>query len=188
MPHNNTAASEVHPLIPVSEAYSIFGSDVHRRSRRAVGRADAEDVAQEAWVKVLRHSGFHGEVPAAIRWLRRVTDCAAIDWYRRHAARLKPSVLEEQDTPSRETGPEQDAIAGEATSKIYQAIDALSPSDRAMIVLAVNGLSHSEIAFELGITPARVRDRLWAARRRLAQRLALAGIRVPASPALRRAS
>jgi len=70
-------------------------------------------------------------------------------------------------------GPSQHAIAGEVNAKFEQALDGLDEDQREVILMArVIGMSHKEIAVELGIAEGAVRTRLSRALARLATRMA----------------
>jgi RNA polymerase sigma-70 factor (ECF subfamily) len=77
---------------------------------------------------------------------------------------------------ARDGTPSQQAIGREAVAKFETCLDGLPELDREVILLArVVGLSHLEIAAELGIAEGAVRTRLSRALARLATLMAAAG-------------
>ena len=67
-------------------------------------------------------------------------------------------------------GPSQHAIASEAVAKFEESLDHLTPDHREIILLSrMIGLSHAEIAEQLGIEPVTVRTRLGRALSKLAK-------------------
>lgn len=117
-------------------------------ARGIVGDTDAEDVTQDALVDAWRAIGGLDEPEAVAGWLRRIVVRRSV----RHARRRRlrevfwgPATVPDPDPT--------DAIAAE------QLLAALPPRQRAVMVLtAVEGATDSEIADELGITPAAVRS------------------------------
>lgn len=95
----------------------------------------------------------------AVNKIRNRADFYAAE--RRDPAREERGVDELRDAYATICGPSQDAIAMEAVEKFEAALDRLSPDHREVILLArMVGLSHKEIAEELGIELVTVRTRL----------------------------
>jgi RNA polymerase sigma-70 factor (ECF subfamily) len=138
------------------------------RVARAVLRDDgeAEDVAQDAWVRAYAHlAGFEGRARFST-WLTRICVNEALARARR-ARRLEPLDPDDdaQETPMSTATPEQQASDGELRRVLEQAIDALSESFRTVFVMrTVEGLSVAETAECLGVAEETVKTRAFRAR------------------------
>jgi RNA polymerase sigma-70 factor (ECF subfamily) len=141
---------------------------VYTQALRLVGdRQDAEDVAQEAYLRVFRGlAGFRGDAQFET-WLYRIVANAAISHLRRRGR--FGELLSEPDEPAAEVASddrtEEDAVTREA---LLATLERLPLSMRTVVVLKdVYGLSCQEIGKELGVTEGAVKVRLHRARRRL---------------------
>jgi len=138
-------------------------------------REDAWDCAQEAFVRAF-HSlpSFRGQ-SAFYTWLFRITVNVATDRQRARGAQARAfgagRVPEEEwgrTTPDPGGGPDKVAVQAEQRERIRQALDALPPKARAIIMLSdVEGLSYREIAEVLRCPIGTVMSRLHNARKRL---------------------
>jgi RNA polymerase sigma-70 factor (ECF subfamily) len=82
--------------------------------------------------------------------------------------------IDEMDLPSPAPGPEKSLEAIQSAHQVRQAVMALPPASRAVLVLReYEGLSYDEIAASLGIPIGTVMSRLNYARRQLRQSLAV---------------
>lgn len=106
----------------------------------------------------------------ALNKLRNRADYHAAE--RRDAARVIVGTDAVGETPGG-FGPSQHAIAGEAAAKLEASLDRLEEDQREVILMArVIGMSHTEIAAELGLAEGAVRTRLSRAMARLATLMA----------------
>jgi len=140
---------------------------VIRRAWQIVGEAEeAEDVAQETFVKAYRAlDRFDPQRPFA-PWLYRITTNTALNWLkrRRPEAELDEETLAADTTP----GPEAQAISAETAAQLRAAIAGLPPNYHAAIELRhFQGLSYQEIGEALGAPLSDVKSWLFRARRRL---------------------
>ena len=139
---------------------------------RVVGNpSDADDIVQEAFLRILRT-----DVPAESeehlrRYLYRVASNLVVDrWRRRKHERGEEMMTHEPASPRPRY--EDDA----SVAKIFAE---LKPRDRALLWLAyVEGESHEEIASSLGVGRRGVKVMLFRARRRLRDLLQARGLLV----------
>jgi RNA polymerase sigma-70 factor (ECF subfamily) len=137
-------------------------------------RQDAEDVAQEAFVRA--HRSFHRlrERGAFRAWLVKTTWRLAIDRCRserRRAAReLRSESVGSQTV-------HEAAEASERAARLWRAIDALPEKLRTAIVLAgIEGHDVREVAALLALPEGTVKSRLFAARQKLKEHLRSIGM------------
>lgn len=133
-------------------------------------RQDAEDVAQEAFVKA--HAAF-----ARLRdrerfraWLVRATWRLAIDRWRQDRRRTaREQSADEREAPA--TGEEM-TLSRERAAHVWRAIDGLNEKLRIVIVLcAIEGHDLEETARLLQIPEGTVKSRLFLARKALSEAL-----------------
>ena len=141
---------------------------VYTQALRLVGdRQEAEDVAQEAYLRVFRSLAGFREESQFETWLYRIVANSAISHLRRRGRfgeLLRDPEEHPVDVPS-ETRVEEEAIDRDS---LAVALETLPLSLRVVVVLKdVYGLSHQEIGAELGVSEGAVKVRLHRARRRL---------------------
>ena len=134
--------------------------------------ADAQDAAQESFVKAYRSlKGFRGDASFAT-WLHRIAVNAALDAVRRRPPASPP--LDDRAGPSLDPlGDRAERV--EARERIHGAIAALPVDQRVVVTLRdLQGWSYEEIAVIAEVPVGTVRSRL--ARGREALRIALADL------------
>lgn len=136
---------------------------VLRTAWRMLGsREDAQDAAQEVFLRLYRHLGNVDELTVE-PWLYRTTLNVCYD-----ALRRRPKTGELLAEPSYD--PDAGAAIGDGEKrKLLEAgLKRLTPQERAAIVLcSIEGLSSAEAAAALGVTEGTVRSHLSLARTRL---------------------
>jgi RNA polymerase sigma-70 factor (ECF subfamily) len=144
-------------------------------------REDAQDIAQEAFIRVFRGlRDFKGQ--AAFRtWLHRIVVNLALDTLRRRGRQAGASyddAREPGEEAREEAGAHPDEDPGRALEArevgdaIRMALEELPAPQRAALLLReIEGLSYQEIAETLGCALGTVMSRLHYARRRLQERL-----------------
>ena len=139
---------------------SIYGLAYHLCGRHG----DAEELAQEVFVRLWQHRADFASGEHLDRWLRRVTVNTWITQLRR-AREPSFEALQEDGFPEPQAPPTH---AGGAGVDIERALATLSPALRAVVVLFdVYGLRHEEIAELVGITAGSSKVQLHRARQRL---------------------
>ncbi len=127
---------------------------------------DAEDAAQEAFVKAFRGlRQYRGEATFET-WLYRIATNAALDLVRRRP-RAPASSLDEAASVVTDSL-EVDVERHEINRRVQGALQTLSPEHRAIVILRdLRGFSYDEIARILRVPPGTVRSRLSRARETL---------------------
>ena len=136
--------------------------------------ADAEDVVQETFLRVLRHVNKLAEVRDYRVWLVRIAWNLVLDRKRRAKTRPQADDFEEiaRVLPAGDLSAERLAITGQRYDHILRLIDTLPAREREVLMLsAVKELSTVEIALVLETTESTVRSRLYRARHALAAML-----------------
>ena len=140
-------------------------------------RQDAEDVAQEAFVKAYRRFGDLRDRERFRAWLVRMTWRLAIDRQRgdRRRAAREASADHSTNLDGRRYEPPaalEDLAARERADRLWAAIDALPDKLRVVVVLSnVEGHGIREVARLLDLPDGTVKSRLFLARQRLKEQL-----------------
>jgi RNA polymerase sigma-70 factor (ECF subfamily) len=134
-------------------------------------QSDAEDVAQEAFVRAYRGMRNLRDRTKFRAWLVRMTWRLALDW--RRAGRRRDSREDALARISPQFGDaERDAVARQRETHLWTAIEELPEKLRLVLVLsAIEGHSVRDVAELVGIPDGTVKSRLFEARRRLQERL-----------------
>jgi RNA polymerase sigma-70 factor (ECF subfamily) len=132
-------------------------------------RQDAEDVAQEAFVRAHARFTQLRDRERFRAWLVRVTWRLAIDHLRSARRRVD---REQAHVALATTGTDEAAIANERAAQLWAAIDALPEKFRMVVVLAaMDGHDIREVSALLGLPEGTVKSRLFLARKRLKEQL-----------------
>jgi RNA polymerase sigma-70 factor (ECF subfamily) len=172
------------PVTP-EMVFRDYAPRIYHIARRMLGNdADAEDVAQDVLLQVIRKlDTFRGE-SALGTWLHRVTVNAALAHRQKRANRQKRETGDAVDElldaglPSGpvkrwNTSPDEPVLAAEQAALIEDAITRLPAPFRDVYVLAdVEGMPNAEIADLLGLSVPAVKSRLHRARMRMRDALA----------------
>lgn len=142
--------------------------------------ADAEDVAQEAFLAAWKGLPRFRMDAKFSTWLYRLTVNAATDLLRRRQKEQAHQSLEDEEQPVQvpddAPGPEEQAQAAERRAILQRAIASLTENHRKILLLReVNGLDYQEIGEVLELTPGTVKSRLARARRELRDKLLSSG-------------
>jgi RNA polymerase sigma-70 factor (ECF subfamily) len=133
-------------------------------------RQDAEDVAQEAFVKAFRCFRQLRDRDRFRAWLVRMTWRLALDRQRSDRRRTIRELEHAPPTPAADAA--DTVVARERTARLWQAIDRLPDKLRVVTILAaIEGHDLREVATLLNVPEGTVKSRLFLARRRLKEQL-----------------
>jgi len=148
-------------------------------ARRVTGSAiDAEDVVQEAWLRVHRQLGqFEGRADVRT-WLHRITVNCSIDWVRARRYREEPHDPGDLDAVSGASGeagqvlPDRLAASGQIQARVEQALGGLTALERAAFVLRhLEGQSIEEVGEALKMKTSATKHSIFRAVRKMRQAL-----------------
>ena len=147
---------------------------VARVAARMVGAKDAEDVAQDAFLRAFHRLGqFRGDSPFR-SWLLRITHNAALDTIERRRPQqdeLEPGAIALGSEVERRT-PADALEASERRERLASKLELIQPTHRAVLVLRdLEGLSYEEIAEVTDSPLGSVKGRLHRARQELIELL-----------------
>ena len=149
-------------------------------------REDAEDVVQEAFLKAYRNLKSFREQSSFYTWLYRIVFNLSVDLSRKRYRRSESPIAEAAvldsvaqnsvenrgRTMAHLPGPDEQLQRSELRVRIKQAIAALSPEHRTVVLLReIEGLSYAEISEVVGCSKGTVMSRLHHARKRLQRSL-----------------
>ncbi len=146
---------------------------LYRYLHRLTGDPDvAEDIAQEAFVRLLRQSLPDDEVRP---WLFTVAMNLVRDGARRNERRQRllqtaPSL----SSPIAE--PDQEVERNERIAGVRRALDTLAPRDQQLLLMREEGFKYEEIAGVVGVAPASVGTLIARALRRFVVALESQGV------------
>lgn len=157
------------------EAYDFLVSKYFRRvASIAFGIVrnphDAEDLAQEAFVKAFQTIGRFRDGEPFGPWISRIATNLALD-VMKHRTRFRHEEI--RDTQQANDDAERPAQQNEIAMRIDAAIETLPDMQRIIARLhLVEELEHAEIAMITGLSEGTVRSHLWHARQKLKEKLA----------------
>ena len=136
----------------------------YRLDRRLAGRVDEDDVLQEAWLDAVRRIGSFrtDDETSVLLWLRRIVGQSLIGLHRRHlGAKMRTAGAELPLASSTTmsaylvaslTTPSRAAMRAESNAKLIEALEAMDPVDREIVVLRhFEELRNDEAAAVLGL-------------------------------------
>ena len=146
-----------------------YRDQVFRLALRMCGNeADADEVAQEAFLSAWKAlPNFRGDSRFST-WLYQLTSHAAIDLMRREKRQIAAEDITEVSAPDPGPSPQQQAERSETRQAVRDAMGQLSPEYRQIVVLRfLQELSYEEIAAALKLPPGTVKSRLNRAKAQL---------------------
>ncbi len=157
----------------------------HYLLRQLSNQSDAEDCAQEAFVRVYRHRAKFRSGAKFTTWLYAIATNLARDCHRRQARHPEVALPEGERAgggglemmPDHAPLPGEVLQAGERAAQVRAAVQALPEDLRAALVLfEYENLAQAEIAGILHCTPKAVEVRIYRARHALRKSLAGLGL------------
>ena len=132
---------------------------------------DAEDAAQETFLRAYDHLKRYDRQRSFSTWLLSIAAHYCIDQLRKHRMTfLSPPPFPELDIPDANPGPEVAFHRHEDQQRVQDLLTSLSPQDRAAVAMYYwYDFSYEEIAESLKLTVSAVKSRLHRARLSLAQ-------------------
>ena len=137
---------------------------------------DAEDLAQEAFLKAYRSLGaFRGESKFSV-WLYRIVSNVCLDHLRREGRRPTVSLHtededgeeSEREIPDQRLSPERLLEQKLTREAVQKGLRELPEEQRQILLLReIRGLSYEEIGEILSLEPGTVKSRIFRARKRL---------------------
>jgi RNA polymerase sigma-70 factor (ECF subfamily) len=128
-------------------------------------RQDAEDIAQQACIKLATAIGTYRFKAAFSSWLYRLVLNCAHDWHRQQSRHVGGELPEDGGEGAEDHGGESQIYLQQVLSRV----DAMGEGLRDALVLVVGeGLSHAEAADLLGVKESTISWRLHEVRKRLA--------------------
>jgi RNA polymerase sigma-70 factor (ECF subfamily) len=163
-----------------SQIYDEYHPKIVRYLARLIGELEAEDAAQEVFVKISRSLGsFRGESSLST-WIYRIATNTAMDYLRKPLSKRSSHSLEDKELPDDEdTGPADDRplldsqlIRKDMNDCIRGVVEALPDDYRTVLLLSeFECLSNSEIGEVTGTSLDTVKIRLHRARAKLRKAL-----------------
>lgn len=142
--------------------------------RRMVGDPhEAEDVAQEVFVRAFRNIRRYDGRASVASWLFKIATNLCIDRRRRRSRRITEVALESNGEAAlgivaRSGNPQEEVVASQMEEVVQAALETLSERLRPVLLLHdVEGMRYEEIANALSIPVGTVKSRLFLARERL---------------------
>lgn len=154
-----------------------YREQVFRLALRMCGsEADADEVAQEAFLSAWKAlPNFRGESQFST-WLYQLTTHAAIDLMRREKRQIAAADITEVSAADPAPSPQQQAEQSEQREIVRDAILQLAPEQREVVVLRfMEELSYEEIGAVLKLPPGTVKSRLNRAKAQLKEILSKSG-------------
>jgi RNA polymerase sigma factor (sigma-70 family) len=148
------------------EAFGIL-VERHRRTvyvlalQKGLQAAEAEDVAQEVFLKAYRSLGALADPQAFGRWLYGITGHVVADVGRARARRHEEGSLDHALEPLAPADKRADVLFNEERRQVLRALGELAEEQRLVILLRyIEGLTPKQIAERLGEPRGTIRSRL----------------------------
>lgn len=156
---------------------AVYEKNVYNLALRMIGSPeDAEDMAQEAFLKAYSSLGsFRGDSRFSV-WLYRIVSNVCLDFLRKKKNRQSFSLSMEDDEgeeaelelPDTSRLPEEELEKKLTRDAVRRGLEQLPEDARQILLLReIQGLSYEEIGEALGLEPGTVKSRIFRARKKL---------------------
>ena len=179
--HSRLADADLIPLVVEGDTrafaalYDRHGRAAHSLAHRMMGeRQAAEDLTQEAFLKVWRSAGGYRSERGSVRtWVLSIVHNRGIDQLRWLASRRRTQKRVERSAPrSQPSEAFAEAWRNRQREHVREALNALPPEQAKILELAYfSGYTHVEISDLLGLPLGTVKGRMRLAREKLRARL-----------------
>lgn len=152
----------------------LYQKPVYNLAYRMLGaRAEAEDAAQESFLRAYRGLGTYQPGRRFGSWLLAIAAHYCVDRLRRHRFTQVPWDGVSELRVGGQEDPEHEVIRSERSEEIAAALQCLSPEHRLVVVLRYwHDMGYEEIAGMVGASVPAVKSRLHRGREALAAQLA----------------
>lgn len=140
--------------------------------RLTLGKSDAEDIAQETFLRAFRNISNYKPEGQFKAWLLRIATNLVLDLRKSPRARDVVLDMSNQGPVKVGEGPESVLIERELVQALWQAVQELSKEQQiAMVLRTVERMDYTEIAQVLDVKESTARWHMYEARRILRQKL-----------------
>src|SRR5262245_37550502 len=159
----------------VETAYTEHNAALVRHLTQVTRDAEvAQDLAQEAFLRLAREVEAGRRPDDAAAWLHRVGLNLATS--RGRHLQVVDRRADSLPRPAAPASPDDVVVKGELTAAVADALALLSGTERHALVLAAYGFDGTEIAHSIKRTPGATRTLLCRARAKIRERVQLAGL------------
>ena len=150
---------------------------IHSLTFRMTGSpADAEDLAQETFLRAYEQLGSFRGTAKFSTWLYRIAVNTCLNWRQSEARRFHLHANCAEEMSALDTTNGHSASGSQANQEVQSALLKLSAKQRAAVVLTIyDGFNHAEAATILGCSETTISWRVFTAKRKLKQWLSRNG-------------
>jgi len=143
---------------------------------RMITKQDNEDIEQEVYIKIWKNSDKYQERGSLKSWVNTVAKNASKDFLKSSAFKQEQNSTSDElvlaQIKDKKKSPEDGIITTERQRKIINAVDALKPKFREVIMLCeIYGYTYEEAAKRLNCPIGTIKSRIYNAKKELAEML-----------------
>ena len=141
---------------------------------RLITKQDNEDIEQEVYIKIWKNSDKYQERGSLKSWVNTVARNASKDFLKSSAFKQEQNLTSDElvlaQIKDKKKSPEDGIITTERQRKIINAVDALKPKFREVIMLCeIYGYTYEEAAKRLNCPIGTIKSRIYNAKKELAE-------------------